>query len=96
MAETSGRRMANPPVFADDVPFLRRIIEFDEEKEQTSSMPSITEVQRVLDLAAQKGLLRARDLNAYCASRLTRPVKTVGIAAAAGTMRARTDGKALA
>lgn len=52
------------------VPIFRQTIAFDEFKEHTLAMPSDTHTQRILDLARQKGLLRASDLVAIDAPRV--------------------------
>ena len=52
------------------VPIFRSNIAFDEIKEHTPPMLSSTHNQRVLDLASQKGLLRASDLDAISAPRV--------------------------
>jgi hypothetical protein len=49
--------------------FVKNFV-FDEQTEQTPNMLTETHTQRVLDLARQKGLLRARDLDAIAAPRV--------------------------
>jgi hypothetical protein len=53
-----------------DVPMFLQYIAFDEIKEHTPAMLPDTHTQRVLDLASQKGLLRASDLDAIDAPRV--------------------------
>jgi predicted transcriptional regulator of viral defense system len=52
------------------VPYYRSIVALDENVEHTHRVLSSTHTQRVLDLARQKGLLRASDLDVIGASRV--------------------------
>jgi predicted transcriptional regulator of viral defense system len=52
------------------VPIFRRHFVFSEKTEHTLVMLADTHIQRVLDLASQKGLLRASDLDAVDAPRV--------------------------
>ena len=68
-----GARLAAAPTgreFPSRVPIFRRIVSLDENMEHTPPMLSSTHNQRVLDLASQKGLLRASDLDAISAPRV--------------------------
>jgi len=51
-------------VYHKDVPTFRQNIAFDEKTEHTPTMPHDSHSLRVLNLASQKGLLRASDLDA--------------------------------
>ena len=71
--ERRGARLADAPTgreFSSYVPIFRRIVALDENMEHTLPMLSSTHNQRVLDLASQKGLLRASDLDAISAPRV--------------------------